>query len=89
MLINTGNADAHNVSVKVQAFCGDSAIHINGRDSLDVYIGTLQDGGSITKQADMSFNVIDGLRISQRGAHLLMTIFSDEYTKIMYYDYKP
>lgn len=86
---NTGNADAHDVWAKVQAASGGSSVRLNGQDYLRVDIGTLKAGDIITKQVVLSFSITDGIKIAQQGVQLELTIFSDEYSEVFSYDYKP
>lgn len=86
---NTGSADAHNVWAKVEASSGGSRVKLSGQDYLRVDIGTLKAGETITRQLALSFSIADGLKISQQGVHLALTIFSDENSGTFSYDYKP
>lgn len=88
-ITNTGTADAHNAWAKVEVSSGSSIIKVNGQDNIRVDIGTIKAGQTITKQVDLTFSVLDGLAVSQQGAHFSLTINSDERTQTLTYDYKP
>jgi hypothetical protein len=88
-LTNTGDADAHNISVKIKAFSGDSIIRLNGEDYIEVIVGTIAAGDRIEKQIELNVSIIDGLKITQTGLYIEMTISSDEYSIIQSYDYQP
>jgi hypothetical protein len=88
-LTNTGSADAHNVWAKTEAFSQGSRIKLGGQEYLRTDIGLLTAGATITTEVTLSFSVMDGLKISQNGVTLNLTIYSDEYTETFTYDYKP
>jgi len=88
-IINTGSADAHNVWGKTEAFSQGSRIKLSGKEYLSTDIGSMPAGGSITTEVTLSFSVMDGLKISQNGVTLNITIYSDEYTETFSYDYTP
>lgn len=85
---NTGNADAHNVWIKVELFSGQQRISINGKDYLRVDVGTLAANTTVTKEAALSVSIFDGLRIMQNGGTFQLTIYSDERTQTLSYNYK-
>ncbi len=88
-LSNTGTNDAHNVSAKVEVFSQDSRVKLGGKESLSVDIGTLKASATVTKQVTLEFSVFDGLKIQQNGAKFVLTVYSDEKTETLYYDYSP
>ena len=52
-------------------------------------ISILKGGISVTKQVSIKFSILDGLKISQNGARLVLTVNSDENTQELLYDYQP
>ncbi|OGN87213.1 MAG: hypothetical protein A2Z74_06380 [Chloroflexi bacterium RBG_13_46_9] len=88
-LTNVGTADAHNVWGKIEAFYQSKKINLSGRDYVQKDIGLLAAGNSITTNVTLSFSIIDAIKISQNGVRLVLTVFSDEFTQIFYYDYAP
>lgn len=86
---NTGTTDAHNVWVKSEVLSQGQRIQLSGKDYLRINIGTIKAGTTVTVQPDLSFNLLDGLKIQQNGAQLTLTIYSDEHTQTLTYDYKP
>ena len=88
-LTNTGSTDAHNVWGETEAFSQDSRIKLSGEAYLRTDIGSMPAGESITTEVTLSFSVMDGLKISQYGVTLMLTIYSDEYTEAFSYAYMP
>jgi hypothetical protein len=88
-LTNTGNADAHNTLAYVEVTTQGTRIKVNGEDSLVIELGIIKAGQAITRDVRMSFNLFDGLKISQSGATLTLTIRSDESTQSLMYEFKP
>ncbi len=88
-LTNSGTDDAHNVWAKVEVFSQDSRIKLSGEDFLRVDFGTLKGGTAVTKEVNIKFGIMDGLKISQNGARFVLTVNSDENTQELYYDYQP
>lgn len=88
-LTNVGTADAYNVWGKIEAFYQGTKINLSGRDYIQKDIGLLTAGNSITTDVTLSFSIIDAIKISQNGVRLVLTVFSDEFTQIFYYDYAP
>ncbi|MFC1861241.1 hypothetical protein ACFLYL_03070 [Chloroflexota bacterium] len=88
-LINTGNTDAHNAWAKVEVFSQDTRIKLGGADSLRVDIGTLKAGNLVVKDVLLDFSLMDGLKMQQNGAKFTLTVYSDEKTEILYYEYTP
>ena len=88
-IANDGTAEAHNVWVKSEVFSQQQKIQLSGQDSLRVDVGTIKAGTTITSQANLSFNLLDGLRIQQNGARFVLTVNSDERTQTLNYDYTP
>ena len=88
-LTNTGTGDAHNVWAKVEVFSQDSRIKVSGKDFIRVDIGMLKSGAAITKEVNIQFGIMDGLKIAQNGARFVLTMNSDEKTQELYYDYQP
>ncbi len=86
---NTGSSDAHAAWAKVEVFSQGQRIQLSGQDYLRVDIGTVKAGATATAQVTLSFSVFDGLKIQQNGAQFLLTIYSDERTQTLTYDYKP
>ncbi|MFC1909671.1 hypothetical protein ACFLXC_00015 [Chloroflexota bacterium] len=88
-IANTGTMDAHNVSARVEALSGDSQLKISGGDYLEIDIGELKKGETLTKQLTVSVSMSDGLKIVNNGLRLVIILDSDEYTETFYYDYNP
>lgn len=88
-LTNIGTDDAHNVWAKVEVFSQDSRIKLSGEDFLRVDIGMLKGGTAVTKEVNIEFGILDGVKISQNGARFVLTVNSDENTQELYYDYQP
>ncbi len=88
-ITNNGTADAHNVWVKSEVFSGQQKVSISGQDSLRMDIGIVKAGTTVPVQANLTFGLLDGLRIQQNGARFLLTITSDERTQTLNYDYTP
>ena len=88
-LTNTGTDDAHNVWAKVEVFSQESRIKMGGKDFLRVDIGMLKGGTSVTKEVNIEFGILDGVKILQNGARFVLTVNSDESTQELYYDYQP
>ena len=86
---NTGTADANNVWIKSEVFSQQQKIQLSGQDALRVDIGAIKAGTTITSQANLSFSLLDGLRIQQNGARFVLTVNSDERTQTLNYDYTP
>jgi len=88
-LSNTGSSDAHNVWAKVEVFCQGSRVKVSGLDYLKEDVGILKAGETVTREVTLSFNVFDGLKISNNGAKFILTVYSDEHTETLSYDYQP
>ena len=88
-ITNTGTADAHNAWVKVEIISQGSIIKINGQDYLREDLGTIKAGQAVSPQVTINVGFADGIRISQSGATFRLTIFSDEKTETLSYDYLP
>ncbi|MFC1964249.1 hypothetical protein ACFLV1_02585 [Chloroflexota bacterium] len=86
---NTGGADAHNVSAEVEVYCGGAPVKLGGQGSVTAEIGLIKAGETVEKQVTLSFNLTDGLKLSQNGATFKLTLSSDEYTETFSYDYSP
>jgi hypothetical protein len=88
-ITNTGTGDAHNTSLRVEAFYQGSRVKLGGKDYILQNLGTLKAGESKPVEADVSFNITDGPKIIQNGAEFTITISSDEKTLSLNYHYKP
>lgn len=88
-IINTSGRDVHNAWIKVELFSQDQRVALNGLEYLRVDIGTLKAGEAALKQATITVGLFDGLKISQNGSRFALTIFSDEGTQTINYDYRP
>ncbi len=88
-ITNTGTADAHNAWVKVEIVSQGSIIKINGQDYLREDLGTIKAGQAVSPQVTINVGFTDGIRVSQSGATFRLTIFSDEKTETLSYDYRP
>ena len=88
-LSNTGSSDAHNVWARLEVFCQESRVKVNGEDYLREDIGILKAGATAAREVTLGFNAFDGLRMSRNGARFVLTIYSDEHTEALFYDYQP
>jgi hypothetical protein len=89
-ITNTGSVDAHNVRIKIEVSSGGSRVQLNGQDSYQSSnLGSLKAGATISPQATVSINPIDGLRVSQSGAQVIATIYSDDGTQSLSYNFGP
>jgi hypothetical protein len=77
------------VSAAIRATSGGSPVSLNGQSALTVDIGTIKSGDVVVKEVTLSFSIADGLKITQNGIHLELSISSDEHTQAFSYDYKP
>lgn len=87
-ITNTGTADAHNVWLKLEVFSQGVRITVNGQDYVRVDIGTLKTTATIAEQVTISVGVLDALKIATGGATIVLTIYSDERTQTLSYDYR-
>lgn len=88
-LTNTGTADAHNVSARVDVISQGSQIRLNGQNYLTQSFGTLKTGSTVAIQETISVSITEGLKILQNGAVVILTISSDEKTQTVSYNYQP
>ena len=88
-ITNKGPADVHNAWVKVEVFALGQRIHVSGQDYLKQDIGTLKRQTTVVVEATMEFILFDGLTIIQNGAQVFLSIYSDERTETITYNYKP
>lgn len=86
---NTGDIDAHNVWGKVEVFSQGSIIKIEGKEFLRIDVGTITSGDTVTTEVTLSVGLTDGIKISQDGATLVLTIYSDELTETFPNEYSP
>ena len=86
---NTGTDDAHHVWAKVEIIYQGSIVKIEGQDYLRKDIGTIKAGETITAQATINLGLSDGIKISQNGATVRLTIYSDEKIETLSYDFQP
>jgi len=87
-LSNMGSSDAHNVWVKVEVFCDGSRVKVSGQDYLQGDIGIIKARETVIREVLLSFSVFDGLKISNNGARFTLTVYSDEHTDTLSYDYQ-
>jgi hypothetical protein len=88
-LTNTGTADAHNVSTRVDVTSQGYQIRLNGQNYLTQSFGTIKTGSTVAIQETISVSITDGLKIIQNGAAVILTISSDEKTQSVSYNYQP
>jgi len=88
-ITNTGTGDALNVWAKLEIICQGSIVKIGGQDYLRKDIGVIKTGQSVSPRVTINVSFTDGIKISQNGATLRLTIFSDEKTETLSYDYRP
>jgi hypothetical protein len=86
---NTGSANVHNTWAKAEVFCRSQGIRVSGQDYLKRELGTMKAHDTVTIEETFDFGLFDGLTIMQNGAQVLLTVFSDESTQTLNYDYKP
>lgn len=88
-ITDTGTEDANNVWAKVEIICQGAVVNINGQPYLRVDLGTIKAGQSVSPQVTINVSLTDGIKISQNGATFRLTIYSDEKTQTLSYDYHP
>ncbi|HDR67653.1 MAG TPA: hypothetical protein ENN61_01245 [Bacteroidaceae bacterium] len=88
-LSNKMAEDVHNAVVKLQVTSGNSVIKPNGQPYLEVDLGTIKSGEAVKSTIKVSLGFFDGLKITQNGAVLHLTVKSDEVTETVKYEYKP
>jgi hypothetical protein len=88
-ITNTGNTDAHNTWVHIEAFSQGNKCKINGKYSILEDFGTIKSGETLTRQVNILFSVFDATGIMQNGVSFHLTINSDEKSQLMTYDYTP
>jgi hypothetical protein len=88
-ITNKGSADVHNAWVKAQVFSLGQRIQLSGQDYLKQDLGTFRGQTTVITQATLDFGLSDGLTILQNGAQVLLSVFSDEWTETLTYNYKP
>jgi hypothetical protein len=86
-IANIGNIDAHNAWIKVEIYSQGSLIKVNGGDYFRKDLGTIKAKTTLTTQATLNISFIDGLKILQSGATFTLTIYSDEKTQTLNYEY--
>ena len=88
-LSNLGPDDAHNVWGTLEGFSGKARIKLSGSQSIRIDVGTLKGGATVTRQLTLRFGLSDGLKILQNGARFILTVYSDEHSQAIPYDYQP
>ena len=86
-MTNTGDSDAHNVSVKLEVSSRGKRIAVNGQDSVTVAVGTIGARQTMSRDIDVSFSLADGYTIQQQGAEFLVTVTSTEKTSVLRFTY--
>ncbi|MDO8531706.1 MAG: hypothetical protein Q7T26_06005 [Dehalococcoidia bacterium] len=86
-MTNTGDSDAHNVSVKLEVSSRGKRIAVNGKDSETIAVGTIGARQMVSRAIDISFSLADGFTIQQQGAEFLATITSTEKTSALRFTY--
>lgn len=86
-LTNTGDADAHNVSVKLEVFSRGQRIAVNGKDAETVSADVVPARQTLSRAMDISFSLADGFTIQRQGAEFVVTITSTEKTSVMRFTY--
>ncbi|MDO8473001.1 MAG: hypothetical protein Q7T05_04200 [Dehalococcoidia bacterium] len=89
LVTNTGKKDAHNVWAKVEVVCAGSKLRVGGRESLRVDAGTVKAGATVSREAVLQVGLFDGMKVSQNGAKIVLTVNSDELTQTFDYEFKP
>jgi len=88
-LTNNGDADVHNTRVKIQVYSGEDVIKLNGSNTIVAELGTVKAGETVETTVTASFSVLDGLKVTNNGAVFYLTVYSDEKTETLRYDYTP
>ena len=88
-ITNTQSADAHNAWAKAEVFSQGQRIPISGRSYLRQILGIVKAGATVTAKATFDFSLSDGLIILQNGAQVLLSVYSDEWTQTLTYNYRP
>jgi hypothetical protein len=88
-ITNTGTGDAHNVWVKVEVISQGSIVKVGGQDYLRKDLGIVKAGQSLTSQVVINVSLADGMKIAQSGATFRLTVYSDEKTQTLNYDFHP
>jgi hypothetical protein len=88
-LLNKMAEDVHNTIVKLEVTSGGSVIKLNGKEYLEVDLGTIKSGETVQSTMEISLGFFDGLKITQNGAVLYLTVKSDEVTETVKYEYQP
>ncbi len=88
-ITNTGTGDAHNVWIKVEIICQGSIVKIDGQDYLRKDLGIIKAGQTLTSQVAINVSLADGMKIAQSGATFRLTVYSDEKTQTLTYDFHP
>ncbi len=83
---NIGKKDAHNVWARVEVESAGYKVRIGGLDSLRIDAGTVKSGTTVSREAVLQVGLFDGMRVSQNGARILLTVNSDETTQSFHYD---
>ncbi|MBN1190675.1 MAG: hypothetical protein JXA46_13055 [Dehalococcoidales bacterium] len=89
ILTNTGDADAHDTTVKVEAYYQGSKIKLAGDEYVLHNLGTIGAGLAATITTDLKFSIPDGNKVMKNGADFVVTISSKEIVKTFDYSYKP
>jgi len=88
-ITNTGSSDAHNVWAKIEVSSQEARVKLDGQDYIRVDLGTIKAKETVTRQVTLNISAFDGLKIAMNGAQFVLTIYSDEHTQTLSYDYKP
>jgi hypothetical protein len=89
LFTNQGPDDAHNVQAQVQATSEGSAVKINGNDVFVISLGTIRAQQTISAKTTLTFNLLDGLKVTGSGANINLLLISNEKTQGFSYDYRP
>jgi hypothetical protein len=89
LFTNQGSDDAHNVQAQVQATSEGSAVKINGNDVFVIALGTIKAQQTISAKTTLSFNLLDGLKVTNSGATFNLLLISNEKTQGFSYYYRP
>lgn len=86
---NIGKKDAHNVWARVEVESAGYRVRVCGLDSLRIEAGTVKSGTTVSRDAVLQVGLFDGMRVSQNGARIMLTVNSDEATQTFCYDLNP
>ncbi|MBI2853428.1 MAG: hypothetical protein HYX87_00725 [Chloroflexi bacterium] len=89
-ITNTGKKDVCNAWAQVEVFSDGLKMMIDGQGHVRQDLGDIAGKKTVTKQATLRFGLLDGLRMQQAGARIVLTIGSGSVPEQTFnYDYRP